>query len=244
MNKSPLGTNRREALLGIIEPPRERERERENKMTSSMFNKEKWLPMVYLPFRISHYCCRVMKKQPLHKYQTRNGCYPILGTMAEESRVRKQGWIRTGCNAFKGKESKSQPMSFWTEQDVLQYIDKFDIKISSVYGDIIKDAKGKYKTTGVDRTGCTFCGYGFHLEKEPTRFQLLKETHPKQYNFAMNGGQWIDNPDYDPDAPEYDGIWKNWNPEKIWVPGNGGLGFRKVFEMCNEVYGDGFYKYE
>ena len=27
--------------------------------------------------------------------------------------------------------------------------------------------------------------YGCHLEKEPNRFQMLKETHPKLWNYCM-----------------------------------------------------------
>lgn len=38
------------------------------------------------------------------------------------------------------------------------------------------------KTTGCKRTGCVLCGFGCHLEKEPNRFQMLKETHPKFHN--------------------------------------------------------------
>jgi hypothetical protein len=60
----------------------------------------------------------------------------------------------------------------------------------------------------------------------------------------MNGGQWVDNPAYDPTAPEYDGEWKNWNPKKIWVPSKEGLGMRKVFDDCNQIYGKDFIKYE
>jgi len=28
--------------------------------------------------------------------------------------------------------------------------------------------------------------FGVHLEKEPNRFQRMKITHPKQYEFCMN----------------------------------------------------------
>jgi hypothetical protein len=28
--------------------------------------------------------------------------------------------------------------------------------------------------------------FGVHLEKEPNRFQMMKETHPKQYNYCIN----------------------------------------------------------
>ena len=41
-------------------------------------------------------------------------------------------------------------------------------------------------TTGVNRTGCMFCMFGVQLEKEPNRFQKMKETHPKQYDYCMN----------------------------------------------------------
>lgn len=36
------------------------------------------------------------------------------------------------------------------------------------------------------RTGCMFCMYGLHLEGHPNRFEKMKETHPKQYDYIMN----------------------------------------------------------
>ena len=106
--------------------------EYERREGKSMFNKEKWLPLARdAPFLISHYCCFKMKKSPMHKYQTAHKYKPILATLAEESRVRKQGWIRHGCNAFESKTPMSQPMSFWTEQDVLAYIVKYNVQIAS-----------------------------------------------------------------------------------------------------------------
>ena len=44
-------------------------------------------------------------------------------------------------------------MGFWTEQDVLEYIVVNNIEIASVYGEIIKNSKGKWETTGEKRTG-------------------------------------------------------------------------------------------
>lgn len=226
--------------------------------SKSQFNKEKYLPLARdIPVPISHYCCQVMKKQPLKQFQKQVGLYPILATLAEESRVRKQGWIRTGCNAFDGANPKSQPMSFWTEQDILSYLIKYDVPIASVYGEIVAfDEEGneyspkhtltdcKLKCTGCERTGCIFCAFGFHNEKGETRFQRLAKTHPRQYEYCIGGGQWVDNPHYDPTAPEYDGEWKNWNPKKIWTPSKQGLGMGKVFDMVNEIYGKDFYRYE
>lgn len=225
----------------------------------SQFNKEKWLPLARdVPVLISHYCCFKMKKSPIHKYQTTYKYKPILATLAEESRVRKQAWIRHGCNAFESKNPTSQPMSFWTEQDILAYIVKYNLPIASVYGNIVNMVNGNecpsvdmmgnigcnLKCTGCNRTGCIFCGFGFHLEKGETRFQRLSKTHPRQYEYSIGGGQWVDNPYYDATAPEYDGEWKNWNPKKIWVPSKKGLGMGKVFDMVNEIYGKDFYRYE
>lgn len=115
----------------------------------SMFNKEKWLPIARdLPVPISHYCCNIMKKQVMNKYAHETGRKPIIGTMTEESRMRKQAWIRHGCNAFDSKKASSQPLSFWTEQDVLTYIKLFELEIAPVYGDInIVDSKGNIVET-------------------------------------------------------------------------------------------------
>ena len=59
------------------------------------------------------------------------------------------------------------------------------IQLCSVYGDIVKDEKGKWKTTGCDRTGCCFCALGVHLEKSPNRFERLKITHPKIWDYCI-----------------------------------------------------------
>ena len=103
--------------------------------------------------------------------------------MTAESNLRKQAWLKTGCNAFENGQSK--PMSFWTEQDVLQYIVDHNIKIPTVYGDVVK-IDGKWTTTGVQRTGCMFCPIGCHLDKGENRFQRMARTHPKIYDYCMN----------------------------------------------------------
>lgn len=114
--------------------------------------------------------------------------------------MRTAHWLKTGCNGFDLKYPTSNPMAFWTENDVLEYIATTGIEICSVYGDIVEDfgkeidgqmsladfgccnKKCKYKTTGCKRTGCVLCGYGAHLEsKEESRFRKLKISHPKFY---------------------------------------------------------------
>ena len=152
----------------------------------SMYNMPKWKFLLDAPFKISNRCCFVMKKTPVHSYHKDTGKVPIIGTMAEESRLRQEQYLRQGCNGFNNKIPTSTPMAFWTEQDVLQYLYETKIPYASVYGEIKVDEKGKYYTTGCQRTGCMFCGFGCHLEKYPNRFQRLAKTHPKQYDYIIN----------------------------------------------------------
>ena len=153
---------------------------------------KRWLPLIDAPFKVSDKCCDIMKKNPMKQYEKETGRKAIIGTMAYESARRTSNWIMYGCNAFEKKHPTSQPMSFWTEQDVLEYIAKFNVPIPSVYGEIKQDDNGKYYTTGCDRTGCIFCMFGCHLEKAPNRFQRLKQTHPRQYEYCIGGGEMVD----------------------------------------------------
>lgn len=154
----------------------------------------RWLKLLNAPFEVSAYCCDIMKKQPMHRFERISGKKPFIGTLACESKIREQAWCRTGCNAFEGKVQKSCPLSFWTENDILTYIRENNLEIASVYGDIIET--GNYvesfngfipelKTTMCDRTGCMFCMFGCHLEKQPNRFQRMARTHPKQHEYML-----------------------------------------------------------
>lgn len=174
--------------------------------TRSMYNIDKYKYLLDAPFKIHSYCCEIMKKRPAKKYEKENSRKPFVGIMTTESASRKQAWIRTGCNAFESKRPISNPLSFWTEQDVYEYIILNNLPIAKVYGDVVKNDKDIYETTGVDRTGCMFCMFGAHLEKEPNRFQRMKETHPKQYEYCMKDVE------------------------------DGGLGLRKVLEFIGVPY--------
>ena len=146
---------------------------------------KKWQPLLEAPFDVSEKCCDVMKKKPAKEYEKQTGRKPITGMMASESRLRLKVWLDYGCNIFDSQRAKSNPLSFWTEQDILKYIKEHDLEYASVYGDIIEDENGRLITTGEHRTGCIFCGFGCHLENNPNRFQRLKKTHPKLYDYCM-----------------------------------------------------------
>lgn len=100
----------------------------------SKFNCVKWQFLLDAPFKVSEQCCDVMKKRPFHKYQKETGQMPIVATMADESMMRKNSWMKYGCNAFdRASGPQSRPMSFWTERDVLEYLIKYDVPYASVY---------------------------------------------------------------------------------------------------------------
>ena len=113
--------------------------------------------------------------------------------------------MKEGCNAYEGNRPTSKPLSFWTEQDILHYIKQYNVPLCPVYGEVrvrvsapiagqinMIDMIGDYsaedvlETTGCNRTGCMFCMFGVHLEKQPNRFQRMKVTHPKQYAYCMD----------------------------------------------------------
>ena len=205
----------------------------------SKYERAKYRPLLDVDFRVSDICCDVMKKAPAYDYQKKTGRKPILATMTTESMLREKSWLANGCNAFEGKHPHSMPMSFWLEQDVLQYIKEERIPIADVYGDIeyviepeqmrfedygiVCGTPEKLRTTGCDRTGCIFCGFGCHLDKSPSRFEMLKVTHPRQYEYCIYGGEY--------------------NEYGIWQPNKKGLGMGHVFDVLNKFYGDDFIKY-
>lgn len=180
---------------------------------------KRWIPMIDSKFEVSDKCCDIMKKNPTKQYEKETGRVSIVGTMACESNARKETWMQFGCNAFNSRRPQSKPLSFWTEHDILEYIIKNNLPYAEVYGDIIgQDEEGKIyqyqelkelseqengvpmnitlKTTKCQRTGCMFCMFGCHLEKQPNRFQMMKESHPSIYNYCMKpideGGLGLD----------------------------------------------------
>lgn len=192
----------------------------------SAYNCDNWQFLLDAPFPISDRCCHVMKKASAHSYESKAKQKPMVATMADEGRQRFQNWLATGCNAFDGKCPISKPMSFWTEQDVLRFIVDRQIPIASVYGDIVaSDGENDYNATLIDcklhctgcqRTGCMFCAFGAHLEKGENRFERMKHTHPKHYEFCIGGGEW-----------DTDGLWK---------PNEKGLGYGRVLDYIGVRY--------
>ena len=151
----------------------------------SIYNTSKWAHLLDAPFKISDHCCYVMKKSPAKSYEKESGRKPYTGMLACESMLRRTSYLLAGgCNTFEGGKAKSNPLSIWLEQDILEYLKMYSLPIASVYGEIIETKDG-LRLTGYERTGCMFCGFGAHLEKGENRFQRMKKTHPEIHAYCM-----------------------------------------------------------
>ena len=173
---------------------------------------KKWRFLITAPFDTSEKCCDVMKKNPFKKYVKETGRVPLIGVTQDEGFKREHQYAKTGCNVYDGSTIKSQPLGFWTKQDVLRYVIENDLEICPVYGDIKRTPCGEYYLTGEQRTGCMFCAFGAHLEAEPNRFQRMSAQYPNQYKFCMKpvceGGLGM------AEVLEYIGIpWTTWDAQ-------------------------------
>lgn len=155
------------------------------KKNGRRFSYQQWAWLKDTDIPIGDQCCLAMKKRPFYDYENRTRRVPFIATLAEESTSRKNIWYKYGCNAFDATHPSSRPLSIWTEQNIFEYIKYAGLRYCKIYGNIIQNLFGEYQTTGVERTGCIFCGFGIHREKEPNRFQQLKKSHPNIYEYCM-----------------------------------------------------------
>ena len=78
---------------------------------------------------------------------------PMTAQMASESRLRTTKWLQNGCNGFHMKNPVSNPMSFWVEQDVLEYIYTYHIPIADVYGKVLAESGADRQKAREDTAG-------------------------------------------------------------------------------------------
>ena len=133
--------------------------------------------------KISPDCCMLMKEKPVINLEKKTNSHSIIGTRAEESFRRAVGWMKSGCNSFKGQRHVSKPLSLWTEQDVLRYIVENKIQLSPMYGEI-KKTDNKYYLTGCARTGCMFCPVPI-AHGDLRNVEYARIHYPKMYETFM-----------------------------------------------------------
>lgn len=158
------------------------------------------------PFKVSPRCCYWMKEKPCDIYAKESGRKPYMGLMASEGGQREKGLMKNGCNYFGKTVTRSCPFAIFSKQDLLQLALDLHVPVPRIYGEIVRDPDNTLRTTRAQRTGCSMCGFGIHIEKRPHRFDRLYEDNPKEWRFwmvTMGWGQVLD----------YIGV--GWTPESL-----------------------------
>lgn len=92
-------------------------------------------------------------------------------------------WYHRNIKLFEELYYK-QPYSMDKNGNVIPY-EPLETIIPTAYGEIKQHANGDYYTTRAQRTGCSMCGFGIHLEERPHRFDRLREDNPLEWEYWM-----------------------------------------------------------
>lgn len=92
-------------------------------------------------------------------------------------------WYLEHIDVF-AKAYYEQPYSRDANGNVIPYEPVSSI-IPEIYGTIKMDEAGNLRTTGAQRTGCSMCGFGIHMEERPHRFDRLRERNESEWEFYM-----------------------------------------------------------
>ena len=148
------------------------------------------------PFLVSQKCCYYLKEKPCDDWAKAHNSVPYLGLMASEGGRREKALMMHGCNYFGESTIRSCPFAIFDRQDILRLAVELDVPVPEIYGKIVREPSGKLRTTKAQRTGCSMCGFGIHLDKRPHTFDLLYERNPKEWDFWMNKVGWGEVLDY------------------------------------------------
>lgn len=153
-------------------------------------------------FRVSDKCCYYLKEKPCDDYHKASGRWPYMGLMASEGGRREKALAINGCNYISANTKRSCPFATFQRQDLLtlalemdawykSHTDLFpgppvDSIIPAIYGEIQEDPDGTLRTTKAQRTGCSMCGFGVHMEQRPHRFDQLWQRNPGEWEVWMH----------------------------------------------------------
>ena len=138
------------------------------------------------PFKVSSKCCYYLKERPCDIWAKEHNSVPYLGLMASEGGRRAKSLKINGCNYFGESTIRSAPFAIFQRQDILQLAIDLNVPIPEIYGEIVRDSDGTLRTTGAQRTGCSMCGFGIHMEKRPHRFDVLRQRRPNEWEHLMH----------------------------------------------------------
>lgn len=165
-------------------------------------------------FKVSSKCCYYLKEKNCDDWGKLHNSVPFLGLMASEGGRRAKSLRMHGCNYFGKSTIRSAPFAIFGRQDILtlaieidgmwrsglkeKYYEKLlkegkiaetfqmpESIIPEIYGTIERDKDGTLRTTKAQRTGCSMCGFGIHMEKRPHRFDMLYQSNAKEWDYLM-----------------------------------------------------------
>lgn len=141
-------------------------------------------------FKVSSKCCYYLKEKPCDDWAKAHNSYPYLGLMASEGGRRQKALMLHGCNYYGKTTVRSAPFAPFSRNDLLRLAVELNVPVPAIYGTIERNAKGEYYTTKAQRTGCSMCGFGIHMEKRPHRFDRLRKENYKEWHFWMYDMGW------------------------------------------------------
>ena len=142
------------------------------------------------PFRVSPDCCYWMKEKPADLYARESKRHPYMGLMASEGGQREKALVKHGCNYYGKTVQRSCPFAIFSRQDLLQLAIDLNVPVPKIYGSIERKPDGTLYTTRAQRTGCSMCGFGIHIEKRPHRFDRLRQDNKREWHFWMYDMGW------------------------------------------------------
>jgi len=181
---------------------------------AGMANEKYGTEYLEAPFLVSNKCCYYIKEKPCDDWAREHNSYPFLGMMASEGGQREEALVDHGCNYYGKTVMRSAPFAPFMRQDILTLAVEMDTLwknglreqyeeharekgqlaagehfpesiIPTIYGTIEKKEDGNLYTTLAQRTGCSMCGFGIHMEERPHRFDRLRERDYKEWHFWM-----------------------------------------------------------
>lgn len=152
---------------------------------AGMANEEYGTHYQKAPFQVSNKCCYYLKEKPCDDWAREHNSWPFLGMMASEGGQREEALVEHGCNYYGKTTMRSAPFAPFLRQDILQLAIDLKVPVPEIYGEIKRKPDGMLYTTKAQRTGCSMCGFGIHLEERPHRFDRLRERNEKEWHFWM-----------------------------------------------------------
>ena len=134
----------------------------------------------HFPIRISEQCCKYLKKGIMKRMRSQYGMNGQMtgirnsegGARAMNAETRNKHGTDKICTAYMVDGIKKSPLIDWTEDDVEQFISKYNVPLSDAY-----------TMYGFYRTGCMACPYARDLHHD---LEYLHNHEPNRYTASMH----------------------------------------------------------